>query len=146
MTSSVHGKTLVVTGALAGIGRAVALAFPEESPRVTVLARHGGRLESLCEQMRARGGTAHPIVADVPDAHALDTIGCPAADKKSTHTLQLIHAMPMIGTVGLDPEFAEAERNGRAPVDHAPDSAGVVAIRGIADRLRQLKPGLTATR
>lgn len=56
------------------------------------------------------------------------------------------HAMPMIGTVGLDPEFAEAERNGRAPVDHAPDSAGVVAIRAIADRLRELKPGLTATR
>ncbi len=54
------------------------------------------------------------------------------------------HGMPMIGSVGLDADFVEAERHGRAPVDYAPESAGILAVRGIADRLRQLKPELAA--
>lgn len=50
------------------------------------------------------------------------------------------HNMPLIGTIALEPSFAEAERNGRAPVDYAPDSPGVHAMRHIAGRLQQLRP------
>lgn len=63
-----------------------------------------------------------------------------AADRAAIAEFCDKHGMPVIATVPLDPEFVEAERRGRAPLDHAPDSAGVHALRELAGRLRQLQP------
>lgn len=65
-------KVVVVTGASAGIGRAIARAFGDQGARVAVLARGENRLNKLCEQIRLAGGTAHPIVVDVSDAAAVE--------------------------------------------------------------------------
>ena len=56
------------------------------------------------------------------------------------------HAMELIGTVPEEAQFAEAERKGLAPIDHAPDSPGVDAIRAIAAKLRELAPRSGETR
>lgn len=48
------------------------------------------------------------------------------------------HAMAQLATVPDEPLFAEAERHGAAPIDHAPGSAGVQAIRALAGKLRAL--------
>ncbi len=47
--------------------------------------------------------------------------------------------MNVIGTVPEEAQFAEAERNGLAPIDHAPHCAGAEAIRAIAGKLQALK-------
>lgn len=48
------------------------------------------------------------------------------------------HGMVQIGLVPDEPRFGEAERIGVAPIDFAPDSAGVLAIRAIAEKVRHL--------
>ncbi|MBA3562566.1 MAG: AAA family ATPase [Gammaproteobacteria bacterium] len=48
------------------------------------------------------------------------------------------HGMPIIANVPAEGQFVEAERSGRAPIDAAPDSAGVRAIRELAERLTSL--------
>lgn len=46
------------------------------------------------------------------------------------------HDMALFGTIPFDPAFAEAERLGVAPYDHAPDGPGVTAIRALAEEMR----------
>lgn len=48
------------------------------------------------------------------------------------------HGMMQIGTVSEEPLFAEAERLGAAPIDYAPHSPSVQAIRAIAGKLKRL--------
>lgn len=43
--------------------------------------------------------------------------------------------LEVAGAVPWDETFADAERLGRAPIDHDPDSPAVVAVRRLADRL-----------
>ncbi|MDP8958875.1 MAG: hypothetical protein M3N51_06670 [Actinomycetota bacterium] len=45
------------------------------------------------------------------------------------------HSFRLLATVPYEPSFAEAERAGAAPIDWAPDSAGVESIRRLAERL-----------
>lgn len=49
------------------------------------------------------------------------------------------HDMRVIGTVPSDDAFAEAERKGMAPIDFAPESDGIEAIRSIAVKLQALE-------
>lgn len=48
------------------------------------------------------------------------------------------HDMPILGTVPLDENFIEAERQAKAPIDFAPDCAASEAIHDIAHRLAEL--------
>ena len=48
------------------------------------------------------------------------------------------HDLEVIGEVPWDEDFATAEQQGRSPYDHAPGSAGIRAIRDIADRIAAL--------
>jgi NAD(P)-dependent dehydrogenase (short-subunit alcohol dehydrogenase family) len=60
-------QTIVVTGASAGVGRAVARAFGARNDRVALLARGTTGLESTAEEIRAAGGEALPVSVDVAD-------------------------------------------------------------------------------
>ncbi len=66
------GKNVVVTGASAGVGRAVALAFAEHGANVAVLARDMARLESLRREVEALDVKALPIAMDVADADQVE--------------------------------------------------------------------------
>jgi hypothetical protein len=46
--------------------------------------------------------------------------------------------MRLLGMVPLDEAFVEAERAGQAPIDHAPHSPGLEAIRELASRIGEL--------
>ncbi len=63
----------VVTGASAGIGRAVAEEFAARGCDVAILARNEARLDAAAAELRRRGVRALPIVADVADAEAMET-------------------------------------------------------------------------
>ena len=61
---SVAGKTVLITGASSGIGRATALAFAAKGANVVATARREERLRELCEQIHAAGGKAAYFTGD----------------------------------------------------------------------------------
>ncbi|WP_327403511.1 SDR family oxidoreductase [Streptomyces sp. NBC_01288] len=61
------GRTAVVTGAASGIGQAVAVQLAANGARVALLARRGERLDAIVGKIRADGGQALAVVADVTD-------------------------------------------------------------------------------
>jgi NAD(P)-dependent dehydrogenase (short-subunit alcohol dehydrogenase family) len=65
-------KVVVVTGASAGVGRAVVREFASEGASIGLIARGRGRLESAKQEVEARGGKALVIPADVADANLID--------------------------------------------------------------------------
>jgi short-subunit dehydrogenase len=60
-------KTVVVTGASSGIGRALALRLADEGAWLALAARDAQRLDSLAVECRQRGGEAIAIPTDVAD-------------------------------------------------------------------------------
>jgi 3-oxoacyl-[acyl-carrier protein] reductase len=69
------GKTALITGASAGIGRSVARALAAEGCRVAILARRGGLLATLSAEIVAAGGlTPLAIVQDLLAAAAVEAI------------------------------------------------------------------------
>jgi len=65
-------KTVVITGASAGIGRATARAFAARGYKVGLIARGTERLEAACREVEAAGGRGLAAPADVSDAEAVD--------------------------------------------------------------------------
>ncbi len=59
----IAGKTALVTGASAGIGRGIALALGAERVRLAITARRTDRLEQVAREVVARGGPA-PVVIE----------------------------------------------------------------------------------
>ncbi|MFE6285950.1 SDR family oxidoreductase [Streptomyces sp. NPDC057877] len=64
---NLSGRTAVVTGAASGIGEAVAVTLAAHGARVALLARRADRLAALAGKIRADGGEALAVVADVTD-------------------------------------------------------------------------------
>jgi len=65
----------LVTGASRGIGRAVALEAARRGYHVVALARSQQALESLDDAIRAEGGAASLVPADLRDYDGLDRLG-----------------------------------------------------------------------
>ena len=75
MTKPLSNRVAVVTGASRGIGRAAALAFAEAGAHVIALARTQGALESLDDEIRAKGSSATLVPVNMKDFEALDRLG-----------------------------------------------------------------------
>lgn len=59
-------------------------------------------------------------------------------DRRAIETFCAQHGMAIIGAVPQDEALMEAERQAKSPYDFAPRSAGITAIREIADRIASL--------
>lgn len=75
MSKRLADRLAVITGASRGIGRAVALTLAREGAHVVLLARTEGGLEEVDDEIRASGGTATLVPADLNDHDALDRLG-----------------------------------------------------------------------
>ncbi len=64
--------TVVITGASAGVGRAVARMYGERGASVALLARNHQALENAKREVEERGGRAIVIECDVSDANAVE--------------------------------------------------------------------------
>ena len=60
-----EGKTAIITGASYGMGQTMAELFAEEGANVVLTARGQEKLDKAVEEIRAKGGNAVGVVADV---------------------------------------------------------------------------------
>jgi short-subunit dehydrogenase len=65
MPSSFASKTVVITGASSGIGRAAALEFARRGADVVIAARRADQLESVAAECRALGARCSIVLTDV---------------------------------------------------------------------------------
>ncbi len=72
------GQVALVTGGGRGIGRGIALTLAPEGAHVVVCARSESEIHAVVEEIRAQGGSASSIVADV---------GIPADAERCAHTV-----------------------------------------------------------
>jgi NAD(P)-dependent dehydrogenase (short-subunit alcohol dehydrogenase family) len=69
-----QGRVALVAGASKGIGAATAQAFADAGAAVVLAARDAEALELVAQKIRARGGRATAIRADVSDADSVRTL------------------------------------------------------------------------
>jgi 3-oxoacyl-[acyl-carrier protein] reductase len=71
---SVAGKTVLVTGAASGMGRATAHLFADEGAKVAVTDLGSERVSAVVDEITGAGGVAQGWVLDVSDVTAVDQV------------------------------------------------------------------------
>ena len=74
LSRSVAGKTVLVTGAASGMGRATAQVFAAEGANVAVTDLHGPALEQVAADLAAQGYSAKAWALDVSDHAAIRSV------------------------------------------------------------------------
>jgi NAD(P)-dependent dehydrogenase (short-subunit alcohol dehydrogenase family) len=74
MTTSLAGRTALVTGAGRGIGRAVAMGLARYGVTVALVARSGEELAESAAQVQQLGGRALTVPADLGDPDQVASI------------------------------------------------------------------------
>ena len=121
-------KTVLITGATAGIGEAATRRFVADGWRVIGTGRRADRLDRLAEEL---GDAFRPLELDMRDAAAFDRVANEAG------SIDLL-----INNAGLAPPMSNLQDADQAPLDTAIDTnvAGLVALT------RALLPGLIAAK
>ncbi len=85
---SLHGKTLFITGASRGIGKAIALRAAADGARVVIAAKTAephpklsGTIFTAAEEVERAGGEALPVVMDVRDDRQVEAAIAAAVDR-----------------------------------------------------------------
>src|SRR5262245_1131506 len=106
-------KSVLVTGASRGLGRALALGLARKGARVVAVARGRAALEEVVEQIRKEGGKAFALTADLGDKRAIYPLAGAAAELAGPIDV-LIHDASELGPTPLrlllDTECEDLER------------------------------------
>jgi NAD(P)-dependent dehydrogenase (short-subunit alcohol dehydrogenase family) len=70
-TPDLRNRTVVITGASAGVGRAVALCFARSGATLGLIARDAAALDEVKQEVEKLGGNALVLPANVADANAV---------------------------------------------------------------------------
>jgi NAD(P)-dependent dehydrogenase (short-subunit alcohol dehydrogenase family) len=71
---AVNGRTVVITGASSGIGRAAALKIAAAGGIPILVARSLDKLEELRDEIQEKGGTAYAYSADLSENDSIDAV------------------------------------------------------------------------
>ncbi|HWO25400.1 MAG TPA: SDR family oxidoreductase [Kofleriaceae bacterium] len=134
---NIQGRSALITGASRGLGRALAEALAKQGARLALVARHAGPLQDTAASIRAQGGVAHTIVADLGDKDAVHRIAGQAQGHIGDIDL-VIHNASTLGPTPLrlllDTECedlaAVLETNLVGPFRLTKVLAGAMALRG----------------
>lgn len=107
-------RTVVVTGASAGVGRATARAFAENGADIALIARESDRLSDATKEIESLGRKALAIPADVADAEAIES----AAESVQQQSEDLLEAdrsdnlwKSVKTSLGIHGEFGDRAHN-----------------------------------
>jgi NAD(P)-dependent dehydrogenase (short-subunit alcohol dehydrogenase family) len=75
----IRDKAVLITGAGRGLGAELALALGQRGARLVLVARELAAVTQVAEQIRARGGVAHALAADIADKRATHALAAAAA-------------------------------------------------------------------
>jgi NADP-dependent 3-hydroxy acid dehydrogenase YdfG len=110
MTERLDGTVALVTGASSGIGAATAASLAAQGAAVALAARRKDRLDALAADIRANGGSAVVIEADVTDEHqATTTVEQTVAELGRLDTLVNNAGVMLLGPA-LDAPLSEWQR------------------------------------
>jgi len=110
MTERLDGTVALVTGASSGIGAAAAASLAAQGAAVALAARRKDRLDALAADIRANGGRAVVIEADVTDEHqATNTVKQTVAELGRLDTLVNNAGVMLLGPA-LDAPLTEWQR------------------------------------
>ncbi|MBX3219230.1 MAG: SDR family NAD(P)-dependent oxidoreductase [Labilithrix sp.] len=140
-------RSVLITGASSGIGRALALEYGKRGAHVVVTARREPELVSLCEEIRGAGGRADHLVCDVADpvaAHAvakrgeeilgsLDMIVANAGVGASSHASRL-SLEDVVRTIDVNVRGAMATLMGAIPIMLGQKHGHLVGVSSLAGR------------
>jgi NADP-dependent 3-hydroxy acid dehydrogenase YdfG len=88
MTDKLAGKTILITGASSGIGKASALALAREGANIVLTARRQERLEELMGAVQQVGGKAISVVGNAIDEETAQR--CVTAAIQTYNTLDIL--------------------------------------------------------
>lgn len=100
MDANLKGKVAVVTGASRGLGRRVAVRLAKHGAAVAIVARGAAQLDETAAEIRAGGGTALPIPADLTDHSAADAIKAKVERELGVPTI-LVNGAGIFGPINL---------------------------------------------
>ena len=100
---SLEGKVAVVTGASRGLGRAIALAYAGQGADIVGAARNGAELDSLRQEIEAKGRRAVVSQTDITDLEQI-------LDAQSQRIAQLRRRVAALANAVADPSLPDAQR------------------------------------
>ena len=103
-------QVVVVTGASAGLGRAIAHAFAARGAKIGLLARNPEALDVAAEECQMRGGEGLAIPTDVSDAAAVEAAAERAEQELGPIDVWVNNAMVSVFSPVVEMEAADYKR------------------------------------
>jgi NAD(P)-dependent dehydrogenase (short-subunit alcohol dehydrogenase family) len=125
-------EVVVVTGASAGVGRAIAEEFGRRHAAIGLIARGDAGLRAAASEVERLGGTAHPVSADVSDYEAVEAAAEEIEQALGPIDVWVNNAMTTVFAYFDDIDAAEFER--------ATDVTYLGTVWGTKAALRRMLP------
>ncbi len=84
LKDAVSGRTVLITGASSGIGKAAALEIGEAGGTMLLVARRKDQLQEVADEIEARGGTAYVHTVDLTNTDDIDRMCAEVLEQHET--------------------------------------------------------------